>query len=357
MLIVVSIKSRNLTRIFLFVETNTVVDHFFEIQKPPEAFDCSISSRLPSKPPEHSLEPTLHLLFFGLVFEIHTHSVDLSILIMAVTESPWKAAGDSPSRQLLWELSRLAVTAQEDLYERLDRDSQEREAAHKSALAKAIAKHEKVRKDAEAERDRLEKQMQQERERRAAEARQEEERQRRVALEREKVEKRRAAEQAEAAARAERAATEERNAELARQKAEKDRQTAEAVKAKKIQQQEEAKKKADDERRVKEEAAAGAGAGAAQEARLNTSTAKQSRLITQGQIRNPQREAEHQRYLEIHKNLKELRKSMVQQAKQDSKLKSRMGDMRRDIKKSVGQIIEGKGKNTKPVSLSDCSII
>ncbi|KAL9026836.1 MAG: hypothetical protein Q9196_004559 [Gyalolechia fulgens] len=263
---------------------------------------------------------------------------------MAVSESPWKAARDSPSRQLIWELSRLAITAQEDLYERLDRDSQEREAAHKAALAEAIAKHEKVRKDAEAERDRLEKQMQQERARRAAEARQEEERQRRVALEREKAEKRRAAEQAEAAARAERVATEERNAELARQKAEKDRQTAEAVKRKKAQQEAEAKKKADDERRVKEDAAA----AAARKAQPNTSTFKQPGMATQSQIRNPQREAEHQRYLEIHKNLKELRKFMVQQAKPDSKLKSRMGDMRRDIKKSVGQIIEGKGKNTKP---------
>ncbi|KAL8938774.1 MAG: hypothetical protein Q9216_003720, partial [Gyalolechia sp. 2 TL-2023] len=273
---------------------------------------------------------------------------------MAVTESPWKSARDSPSRQLLWELSRLAITAQEDLYERLDRDSQEREAAHKSALAEAIAKHEKVRKDAEAERDRLEKQMLQERERRAAEARQEEERQRRLAHEREKAEKQRAAERAETAARAERAATEERNAELARQKAEKDRQTAKAEQAKA-----EIEKKADDERKVKEEAAAAAAAAstaAAQKAQITTSTAKRPAAVTQGQIRNPQREAEHQWYLEIHKNLKELRKSMVQQAKEDPKLKSRMGDMRRDIKKSVGQIIEGKGKNTKPVSRSECSI-
>lgn len=95
---------------------------------------------------------------------------------MVVAESPWRAARDSPSRQLLWELSRLAITTQEDLYERLDRDSQKREAVHKSALAEAIAKHEQVRKNAEVERDRLEKQIQQERERRAAEARQREER-------------------------------------------------------------------------------------------------------------------------------------------------------------------------------------
>ncbi|KAL8716047.1 MAG: hypothetical protein Q9225_006270 [Loekoesia sp. 1 TL-2023] len=263
---------------------------------------------------------------------------------MAVTESPWKVARDSPSRQLLWELSRLAITAQEDLYDRLEKDSKEREAAHKSALAEAIAKHEKVRKDAEAERDRLEKQIQKERERREAEARQEEERQRQATIEREKAEKRRAAERAEAAARAERVATEERNAELARQKAEKDRRNAEAAQAKKTQQEAEAKRKADDARKKKEEEDA-----ASQKTQLDISTIQQPGASTfQGKTQDSQREAEHQRYREIHKSLKELRKFMAQQAKQNTQLKSRMGDMRRDIKKSVGQIIEGRGKNAKP---------
>ncbi|KAL8825082.1 MAG: hypothetical protein Q9170_007935, partial [Blastenia crenularia] len=262
---------------------------------------------------------------------------------MAITESPWKAARDSPSRQLLWELSRLAITTQEDIYERLDRESQEREAAHRSALAQAIAKHEKVRKDAEAERDRLEKQMQQDKERRDAEARQEEERQRQATIEREKVEKRRAVEQAEAAARAERAATEERNAEITRKKNEKELQDAEVAKAKKAQQEAEAKKKADDERRLKVDTSA------AHKSHSDTPAVRQPVAVTsRNQSQLQQREAEHRRYLKIHKDLKELRNFMVQQAKQQPKLKSRMGDMRRDIKKSVGQIIEGKGQNVKP---------
>ncbi|KAK4157210.1 GLE1-like protein-domain-containing protein [Chaetomidium leptoderma] len=49
------------------------------------------------------------------------------------------------------------------------------------------------------------------------------------------------------------------------------------------------------------------------------------------------------RYAEIHKNLKILRKSMVDQAKTNPALKQRMGDMRREIRKSVGQLTVTSG--------------
>jgi nucleoporin GLE1 len=49
------------------------------------------------------------------------------------------------------------------------------------------------------------------------------------------------------------------------------------------------------------------------------------------------------RYLEIHKNLKILRKSMVAQAKTNPLLKSRMGDMRRELRKAVGQLTPTQG--------------
>ncbi|KAK4193017.1 putative nucleoporin GLE1 [Podospora australis] len=47
------------------------------------------------------------------------------------------------------------------------------------------------------------------------------------------------------------------------------------------------------------------------------------------------------RYTEIHKNLKALRRSMVDQAKNNQLLKNRMGDMRREIRKCVGQLVSG----------------
>jgi len=61
------------------------------------------------------------------------------------------------------------------------------------------------------------------------------------------------------------------------------------------------------------------------------------------------KEAEHQRYQAIHQSLKDLRRFMMAQAKGNPVLKKRMGDMRREIKKCVGQLTEGKGANRGPV--------
>jgi nucleoporin GLE1 len=47
------------------------------------------------------------------------------------------------------------------------------------------------------------------------------------------------------------------------------------------------------------------------------------------------------RYQIIHKNLKDLRRSMVEQAKSNPALKNRMGDMRREVRKCVGQLVHG----------------
>lgn len=65
------------------------------------------------------------------------------------------------------------------------------------------------------------------------------------------------------------------------------------------------------------------------------------------------------RYTEIHKNLKVLRQSMVQQTKSNPLLKAQMGDMRREIRKSVGQLTLSAGTaggNTGQVWMCDCRI-
>jgi nucleoporin GLE1 len=56
-------------------------------------------------------------------------------------------------------------------------------------------------------------------------------------------------------------------------------------------------------------------------------------------------------YLEIHKRLKQLRVFMTENAKQHPELKKRMGESRREIRKSVGQLTEGRGANRAPVSI------
>lgn len=67
------------------------------------------------------------------------------------------------------------------------------------------------------------------------------------------------------------------------------------------------------------------------------------------QIAMTQREVEHKLYLDLHVELKKLRKNMGLEAKRDSRLKQEMGNMRREIKKSVGQLTIGKGANEVPV--------
>lgn len=54
-------------------------------------------------------------------------------------------------------------------------------------------------------------------------------------------------------------------------------------------------------------------------------------------------------YLDIHKRLKNLRRFLADHGKQDNEFKKKMGEMRREIRKSVGQLTEGKGANKIPV--------
>ncbi|KAJ8118352.1 hypothetical protein ONZ43_g4010 [Nemania bipapillata] len=55
------------------------------------------------------------------------------------------------------------------------------------------------------------------------------------------------------------------------------------------------------------------------------------------------------KYVIIHQNLKKLRASLVEQAKSLPLLKARMGDMRRELRKTLGQMVTEKGGNRKQV--------
>ncbi|KAI8964897.1 GLE1-domain-containing protein [Daldinia sp. FL1419] len=56
------------------------------------------------------------------------------------------------------------------------------------------------------------------------------------------------------------------------------------------------------------------------------------------------------RYIEIHRNLKRLRASLLQQSKLSPPLKKRMGDMRRELRKNMGQLVGEKGGNKKQIA-------
>lgn len=57
-----------------------------------------------------------------------------------------------------------------------------------------------------------------------------------------------------------------------------------------------------------------------------------------------------ERYLEIHKSLKELRLFITNAGKADKALKTKTGEMRRAMRQSIGQLTAEKGANKVPVS-------
>ena len=273
---------------------------------------------------------------------------------MEIMTSPYKLAKDSPSRQLLWELGQLAISTQEGFYAHLDRESHEREALHQQALAAATAKHESVRRTAEQYRERLEAQIQAEQKRRDDEDQRELENLRREKVEQEIAGRKREVERAKTIE-----LEEKRIAEIKRlEKETADRRKAEGERldAETARRQDEERRKA---ARQKDEAAAAE--VRAREAAIAAQKARSAPVIqapapfpappvqqptsTTQPTQNTQLEAEHSRYLDIHRALKELRKFMAAQAKQNAQLKGSMGDMRREIKKSIGQLRDGKGAN------------
>lgn len=284
------------------------------------------------------------------------HLVDESSA-MEIMTSPYKNAADSPSRQLLYELSRLGISNQENFYARLDRESKEREAVHREALAAAAAEHDRIRRNAENEREKLELQLQAEQRRREEEERKELEKIRQERAEREIAEKRREIERAKTAELEARRLDEARRAAAAAAsaaKADKERRDAEAAEtARQLKEAQDARAREKDEAKHAEKRAKDAALLAQKKANeqldLQNSQASLAAQPIRKPTRNPQREAEHQRYVEIHQNLKKLRKFMMAEAQKQPAFKQRMGDLRREIKKCVGQLIEGKGVNKVPV--------
>ncbi|EFR01537.1 hypothetical protein MGYG_04540 [Nannizzia gypsea CBS 118893] len=265
-------------------------------------------------------------------------------------------APDSPSRQLLQELTRdleqvrihgeelKLVKAYESrtFHEKLDRIDREREEIHTNALNAAAAKRDQRRLQAE-ETLRLHLQAVEEERRRKEEA----ERRRQEKIRQEKEEK--AQKEREEAARLE-AERKAKEAEKARQaeEAEKARRAAEEEKARlQRERAEQERKKADDEsrRRAEEEAKR----KAAEEKQQQQQQAATKQGISGASYRTQQEIQEHDRYLKLHAHLKEFRTYMRAQTKTNALLKQHMGDMRRTIRKCVGQLVaDDKAANQKP---------
>lgn len=264
---------------------------------------------------------------------------------------------DSPSRQLVQdlvrdleqlrvhntELKKVKAYERRSFYENLDRIDSEREAQHNAALDKAAALHDRVLVEAEETLRAHQRAVEEELRRREEEARKEAER-----IEREKAEKLRR-EQEEAARRE----AERRAAEEAKKKAEE-----EAERKKKAAQEEQERKeraRLEEEQRKRQEETQRAEQEASQRQAEAAQKAQAERQRQVGGARLTDEEIKVQaRYVELHQHLKKFRQYLKNEGKTNALVKQNMGDMRRTIKKCVGQLREGKGANKTQVSVLLC---
>ncbi|KAF9243027.1 hypothetical protein DTO013E5_2560 [Penicillium roqueforti] len=259
---------------------------------------------------------------------------------------------DSPSKQLMLDLVRdleqvkifdadlkkVHEYERKTFYENLDRIDREREAVHTAALDQAAAFHDRVREEAETTlKDHL---LAEEEERLQKEEaiRKEQER-----IEREKTEKARREREAAARVEAERQAKEQAE-KKAQEEADKKaaaletaRKAANEEKLRKEREEADAQKLKQDEdaRKVQEQADLKAYSQQQQKIGGGNLSAEDIRV--------------QKRYVELHKTLKDMRKWLKDMGQSQSNLKATMGNLRRSIKKSVGQLRAGTGANKQQI--------
>ncbi|KAF2018731.1 hypothetical protein BU24DRAFT_103827 [Aaosphaeria arxii CBS 175.79] len=256
---------------------------------------------------------------------------------------------DSPARQMLLDFSQMLIRSDQEFNDRLDLDAAQHAKLHNEQIAKASLEHAKVREGAEREWQRL--LLEQELARRKREEEQLKEVQR---LEQEKAKKEAEALQRELEAK-------QREEEAARRVAEQQRKIHEAearIKAQKEQEEAAQKQKLAQEAAAREAQQAAVAAEKARiqavaqqkvTAQLQTPAAPSApapvaptvAASTQAasQPVSAQVEELHAKYLDLHKRMKDFWKPFKKQcAVPGNPLKGPVGDMRRDIRKAIGQV-------------------
>ncbi|EXJ81657.1 hypothetical protein A1O1_07722 [Capronia coronata CBS 617.96] len=291
---------------------------------------------------------------------------------LAARSSPRQRRNDdSPSRQLQFELERafsqihlheverqkLHVYQRRQQQEELDTRELAQAEVHRAELNVANAQHEIVRRQAEAVLQAYIKQEEEEQRRRAEERRRLEQEERRK--QEEELARKRAEEERKAREENERRKREERAKAEAERQAIYEKQKAEAEEKQRIER-ETAEKRRRDEQQAQAQAQAQAERAAAlqkEEAEKQAASAKvpppgpatarpaQSGNQPSGSL--PDSERLHQSYLAIHRKLKVFRKEFWEMVKKEPTLKPHVGDMRRAMRTSVGQLTDDKVGNKK----------
>ena len=263
---------------------------------------------------------------------------------------------DSPSRQLLEELHVKHRDGERKFKRKLDDATADQERSHLEQLAYASAEHKRVRLNAERSRERF--LLEQERARRKLE--EEEvlrlerakadaaEKERQAVADREKQELEELRRQQEEFERRRRLDEERRALERARQEEESRLQHQRQEDERRAADQQAARERAQREEAERQRVASQPQANGVAHAGVPTPTSKPPTGTSNGLTSSLKlRKSEHAEYLALHKRLKELRKTMTQFSKQDRALKGMMGDGRRMIIKTVGQMNNGNTQEVK----------
>lgn len=303
--------------------------------------------------------------------------------------SPYRQKADTVSSSVWDEFSRLYIDENRDFHKTLDEQLAEQEQRHRDALAAAAAEHERVRESAERAREKVELELERERKRREEEERQELNAMRKAEAERDAVERQKVKEELEREKEEQRKRVEEeKEIETTRARLAEQKRKDEAEAEKRKQEVDEA------EKRVKERSAAAAATiqvpsepeqptqpaqptatstpsvptqptqatqntqlqappAAALQARSNRSVVPSSQTGPNSSNTGASiaaHEALHKRYLDLHEQLKSMRKYVVTESKKYPQLK-KLSDWRRELNKTFGQLTTEKAANRRPVSI------
>jgi nucleoporin GLE1 len=231
-------------------------------------------------------------------------------------------------------LKKVKAYERRSFYESLDRIDSELEAQHNAALDKVAKLHDQVLEEAE-ETLRVHQRAVEEEARRKEEA---------ASREVERAERARAEKLRREQEEATRREAERKAAEEARKKAE-----AEAERKRQAAQEEKERKereRLEDENRKRQAETQKAEQEAARLKAEATQKAQEALQKRVGGSRLTEEEVKAQaRYVELHQHLKKFRQYLKDEGKANAIVKQNMGDIRRSIKKCVGQLREGKGTN------------
>lgn len=241
----------------------------------------------------------------------------------------------------------LADTDERMIQEALIRKKQVQDEATATLQAHLAAEAEEKRRRLEEERRRQEDEARRKAE---AECQAREEEERRV---REQTEREEARQRAEADRKRQEEEKQRKADEEAKRREDERKQQAAADQARKDADAEAARKKSEDDQKAKATAAAAAAAAVTANAppahtpQVAPAPAKATGT-NEGQARVEQK---HREYIALHRKLKQFRKDFWEQCKADKAYKGQVGDLRRLIKTSVGQLrLDGPQENKTAVS-------